>query len=132
MFPGRVILGIGTGESLNEVPATGMQWPEPKERTRAAARGGRADPQLWSEERVSFEGEYYQTEKATIYDRPEQPVPIYIAAAGPVIAKYAGRAGRGLHLHQRQGAGAVQRDAAAERRRGLARRRAAHPTRSTA
>ena len=33
MFPGRVILGVGTGESLNEVPATGMAWPEQKERT---------------------------------------------------------------------------------------------------
>jgi len=32
MFPERVVLGIGTGESLNEVPAIGMHWPEPKER----------------------------------------------------------------------------------------------------
>src|SRR5689334_22731442 len=32
MFPGRVVLGIGTGESLNEVPATGQAWPEFKER----------------------------------------------------------------------------------------------------
>ena len=32
MFPGRVVLGVGTGESLNEVPATGMEWPGPKER----------------------------------------------------------------------------------------------------
>jgi coenzyme F420-dependent glucose-6-phosphate dehydrogenase len=32
MFPGRVILGIGTGESLNEVPSTGQPWPEFKER----------------------------------------------------------------------------------------------------
>src|SRR5260370_22043296 len=32
MFPGRVILGVGTGESLNEVPATAMQWPAFKER----------------------------------------------------------------------------------------------------
>src|SRR5262249_13667490 len=33
MFPGRVILGAGTGESLNEVPASAMQWPDQKERT---------------------------------------------------------------------------------------------------
>ena len=32
MFPGRVVLGVGTGESLNEVPATGMEWPGAKER----------------------------------------------------------------------------------------------------
>ena len=30
MFPGRIVLGVGTGESLNEVPATGMAWPEAK------------------------------------------------------------------------------------------------------
>jgi coenzyme F420-dependent glucose-6-phosphate dehydrogenase len=32
LFPDRIVLGIGTGESLNEVPATGLQWPEPRER----------------------------------------------------------------------------------------------------
>jgi coenzyme F420-dependent glucose-6-phosphate dehydrogenase len=51
---------------------------------------------LWSEERVSFHGEFYKTENATIYDRPDRPVPIYVAAAGPQVAKYAGRAGDGF------------------------------------
>src|SRR6202453_655251 len=32
LFPGRLILGVGTGEGLNEVPSTGMKWPETKER----------------------------------------------------------------------------------------------------
>src|SRR3954470_9096736 len=32
LYPGRMILGVGTGESLNEVPATAVQWPEVKER----------------------------------------------------------------------------------------------------
>jgi coenzyme F420-dependent glucose-6-phosphate dehydrogenase len=51
---------------------------------------------LWSEERLTFQGEYYKTENATIYDRPEKPVPIYIAASGPMVAKYAGRASDGF------------------------------------
>jgi coenzyme F420-dependent glucose-6-phosphate dehydrogenase len=51
---------------------------------------------LWSEERVTFEGQYYRTEKATIYDRPATMVPIYVAAAGALVAKYAGRAGDGF------------------------------------
>jgi alkanesulfonate monooxygenase SsuD/methylene tetrahydromethanopterin reductase-like flavin-dependent oxidoreductase (luciferase family) len=38
---------------------------------------------LWTEERVSFAGEYYLTSNATIYDRQRVPVPIYIAASGP-------------------------------------------------
>ena len=104
MFPGRMILGIGTGESLNEVPATGMHWPEPKERIARLRESVKLIQQLWAEDRVSFAGEFYRTEKATIYDRPGKHVPIYIAGAGPLISKYAGADGRRLHLYQRQGA----------------------------
>jgi coenzyme F420-dependent glucose-6-phosphate dehydrogenase len=91
MFPGRMILGVGTGESLNEVPATDMAWPEQKERTARLKEALALIRRLWSEERVSFAGDYYRTHHATIYDRPESPVPIYVAAAGPVFAKYAGQ-----------------------------------------
>jgi len=96
MFPGRVVLGLGTGESLNEVPATGQPWPEMKERFARFRESIALIRKLWREERVSFEGTYYRTERATIYDKPEQEVPIYIAAAGPMVAKYAGRAGDGF------------------------------------
>lgn len=96
LFPQRVILGIGSGESLNEIPATAMAWPEPKERTARFREAIELIKKLWSEERVSFDGQYYRTAKATIYDRPEMPVPIYIAAAGPVVARLAGERGDGL------------------------------------
>ncbi|QIB35349.1 glucose-6-phosphate dehydrogenase (coenzyme-F420) [Ancylobacter pratisalsi] len=96
LFPGRIILGVGSGESLNEVPATGAAWPEMKERFARLREAVRLIRQLWTEERVTFEGEYYRTERATIYDRPEQPVPIYIAGAGPMVAKFAGRLGDGF------------------------------------
>ena len=96
MFPGRVVLGIGTGESLNEVPSTGMAWPDFKERFARLREAVALIRQLWSEEHVTFEGQYYRTRDATIYDRPQIPVPIYVAAAGELIAKYAGRAGDGL------------------------------------
>jgi coenzyme F420-dependent glucose-6-phosphate dehydrogenase len=96
MFPGRVILGVGTGESLNEVPATGMAWPEFKERFARFREALDLIRRLWREERVSFEGTYYRTVNATIYDRPQEPVPIYIAAAGALVAKYAGRTGEGF------------------------------------
>jgi coenzyme F420-dependent glucose-6-phosphate dehydrogenase len=96
MFPGRVVLGIGTGESLNEVPATGMHWPEMKERFARLREAVALIRKLWTEERVTFEGEFYKTENATIYDRPGEMVPIYIAGAGPMIAKYAGRVADGF------------------------------------
>lgn len=96
MFPGRFVLGVGSGESLNEVPATGQPWPEMKERFARLRESVTLIRKLWAEDRVSFAGEYYRTERATIYDRPERPVPIYVAAAGPMVAKYAGRAGDGF------------------------------------
>ena len=94
--PGRVILGVGTGESMNETPATMMDWPGAKERRMRLAEAIKLIKQLWNDERVSFEGEYYQTRQATIYDRPEEPVPIYVAASGPLAAKLAGRVGDGF------------------------------------
>jgi coenzyme F420-dependent glucose-6-phosphate dehydrogenase len=96
MFPGRVILGIGTGESMNEVPSTGQAWPEFKERFARMREAVNLIRTLWRGERVTFEGEYYKTEKATIYDRPDVEVPIYVAAAGALVAKYAGRQGDGF------------------------------------
>ncbi len=94
--PGRVFLGVGTGESLNETPATGMEWPGAKERRQRLAEAIRLMRTLWTEERVTFEGEFYRTSKATIYDRPDEPVPIFVAASGPLAAKLAGRAGDGF------------------------------------
>jgi coenzyme F420-dependent glucose-6-phosphate dehydrogenase len=96
LFPGRVFLGVGTGEAMNETPATGQEWPGAKERRQRLAEAVRLIRRLWSDERVDFEGEFYRTRRATIYDRPEQPVPIYIAASGPLAAKLAGRAGDGF------------------------------------
>ena len=52
--------------------------------------------QLWSEDRVTFEGEFYRTLRATIYDKPETPVPIWIAAAAPKSSHYVGEAGDGF------------------------------------
>ncbi|HEY2590166.1 MAG TPA: LLM class flavin-dependent oxidoreductase, partial [Steroidobacteraceae bacterium] len=96
LYPRRVILGLGSGEALNETPATALAWPEPRERTRRLREALALIERLWSEERVSFDGEYYRTDHATIYDKPSDPVPIYIAAAGPVVAKLAGARAAGL------------------------------------
>ncbi|MEO9133900.1 MAG: LLM class flavin-dependent oxidoreductase, partial [Jatrophihabitantaceae bacterium] len=94
LFPDRVVLGMGTGESMNEVPL-GLVWPEGKERFARFREAVALIRQLWSEERVSFEGQYYRTENATIYDRPETMVPIYLAGSGPAATRYAGRVGDG-------------------------------------
>ncbi len=94
--PGRAILGIGTGESMNEVPATGMKWPKFKERFGRLRESVELMRRLWTEDRVTYEGEYYRTKSATIYDKPDDPVPIYIAASGPTASRFAGRVGDGF------------------------------------
>jgi coenzyme F420-dependent glucose-6-phosphate dehydrogenase len=96
LYPGRVFLGVGTGEAMNETPVTADFWPPVKERRARLAEAVRLIRQLWTEERVSFQGTYYATDRATVYDRPEQPVPIYVAASGPLAAKLAGRVGDGF------------------------------------
>jgi len=94
LFPGRVVLGMGSGESMNEVPL-GVEWPDGKERFARFREAVKLIRQLWTEDRVTFEGEYYRTDKATIYDRPEAPVPLWLAGSGPAATRFAGRQGDG-------------------------------------
>lgn len=95
LYPGRMILGVGTGEHLNE-GALGIPWPDNRERFARLREAVRLIHQLWTEQSVTFDGEYYHTRNATVYDRPDQPIPIYVGAGGPQVAKFAGRTGDGL------------------------------------
>ncbi|HEX5925202.1 MAG TPA: glucose-6-phosphate dehydrogenase (coenzyme-F420) [Baekduia sp.] len=96
LAPGRMFLGVGTGEAMNETPATGAEFPGRKERRLRMAEAIELIRRLWREERVDFDGEYYKTSQATIYDRPDVEVPIFVAASGPLAAKLAGRVGDGF------------------------------------
>jgi coenzyme F420-dependent glucose-6-phosphate dehydrogenase len=95
LAPGRVILGVGTGESLNEVVA-GVAWPEQSERFARLKESVDLIGRLFREELLSYEGQFYHTHNATLYDRPDEPVPIYIAASGPAAARLAGRVADGF------------------------------------
>ncbi|HEU5223401.1 MAG TPA: glucose-6-phosphate dehydrogenase (coenzyme-F420) [Candidatus Lumbricidophila sp.] len=109
LYPGRIIAGVGTGEALNEI-ATGWagpgasDWPDFRERFARLREAVRLMRALWAGDRVSFEGEFYATHDASIYDRPDAPVPVYIAAGGPTVAKYAGRVGDGFICTSGKGA----------------------------
>ena len=95
LFPGRMWLGVGTGESMNETPL-GVEWPDSKERFARLKEAIELIQRLWKDERVSFDGAFYRTRNATVYDRPETPIPLYVAAAGPSAARLAGRVADGL------------------------------------
>ena len=96
LFPGRVFLGVGTGESLNEIPVLGIEWPGFKERFGRLREAVELMRRLWTEDFVTYEGEYFHTKAATVYDKPTGKLPLYIAAAGGQAARLAGRTGDGF------------------------------------
>jgi F420-dependent hydroxymycolic acid dehydrogenase len=92
--PGRVFLGLGTGERLNEQAATNEFGPY-AERHDRLIEAIRLIRQLWSGSRISFAGKYFQTNSLKIYDVPPTPPPIFVAASGPKSATLAGQYGDG-------------------------------------
>lgn len=107
LYPDRVMLGLGTGEALNETVVTGADWPDFKGRFARMREAVDLIRRLWSDDEVTFDGEFYRTVSATVYDKPQQPLPVYVAAGGPVVARYAGRvadgfictSGKGMELY---------------------------------
>jgi coenzyme F420-dependent glucose-6-phosphate dehydrogenase len=104
LYPERVLLGVGTGESMNEVPVLGIEWPDFKERFGRLKEAIEIMRTLWTTERVTFDGEYYHLRNATVYDRPPHPIPLYVAASGETAARLAGRVGDGLICTSGKGA----------------------------
>ena len=93
LAPGRIFLGLGAGEAMNEVAPTGFDWPGSGERLERLREAVSLIRELWTYEHVHFEGTWYRTRGATIYDKPLQPIPIWIAAGGPKGARFAGAQG---------------------------------------
>jgi coenzyme F420-dependent glucose-6-phosphate dehydrogenase len=74
----------------------GVEWPDQKERFARLKEAVTLIRQLWTEDRVTFDGTYFRTDRATVYDKPERPVPLYVAGAGPAAARLAGRLADGF------------------------------------
>jgi TAT-translocated FGD2 family F420-dependent dehydrogenase len=91
--PGRVFLGCGKGEALNELAATGA-WDKHAVRSERWVEAIDVIRSLWSGEWVDHEGRYYRV-RAKLYDRPAAPIPLYLAAAGTQSTRLAGRHGDG-------------------------------------
>jgi F420-dependent hydroxymycolic acid dehydrogenase len=94
LSPGRVFLGVGTGERLNE-QATTNTYGNYAERHDRLIEAIELIRQLWSGSRISFSGRYFQTNALKLYDTPATPPPIFVAAGGPKSAKLAGQYGDG-------------------------------------
>jgi coenzyme F420-dependent glucose-6-phosphate dehydrogenase len=96
MYPGRVFLGLGTGEAMNEVPV-GQVWPAYAERAAKVEESIDIIEGLWGKEFFTYKGRYFSVLDANIYDKPLEPIPIYVAASGPKMAELAGRRAQGLY-----------------------------------
>jgi coenzyme F420-dependent glucose-6-phosphate dehydrogenase len=95
MYPGRVFVGLGSGESLNESPL-GLDWPPARDQLAALEEACQLIRRLWNGERVDHEGRFFRTKRAYLHTRPEQPPPLYVSAFHPGAARVAGRYADGL------------------------------------
>lgn len=92
---GRFYLGVGTGENLNEGPL-GYKFPKYKERSERMSEALEIMRRLLDGEKLTYEGKYYQTDRAKLYSPPTGPVPIWMAAGGPKSATLAGEKADGV------------------------------------
>jgi G6PDH family F420-dependent oxidoreductase len=91
----RFSLGLGAGERLNEHIA-GTGWPGVRERHGRLAEALDIIQGLLTGEMAHYEGRYFRLDHARLYDRPERPVPLVVAAGGPDAARLAAQKGHGL------------------------------------
>ncbi|OJW28296.1 MAG: hypothetical protein BGO51_24830 [Rhodospirillales bacterium 69-11] len=94
LYPGRIFLGVGSGEALNEQAATG-EWPKWQERWDRLIEAMAIIRGLWSGQDVAHKGQYY-TVNARLYDPPPQPIPLLAAANGKKSMRLAGQHADGL------------------------------------
>jgi coenzyme F420-dependent glucose-6-phosphate dehydrogenase len=95
MFPGRVFLGLGKGEALNEV-SSGHTWPSNVERFQRLKEAIQLIKRLWTEDWVNFKGRYYWVKDSKLYTKPTKPIPLYISGIGERTARLAGQEGDGF------------------------------------
>jgi coenzyme F420-dependent glucose-6-phosphate dehydrogenase len=105
---GRFYLGVGTGENINEGPL-GYTFPAYAERNARMAESLEIMRRLLDGEKLTFDGEYYKTDRAKLYSPPIGPVPILMAAGGPKSATLAGQKAQGVITSVKDPAETVER-----------------------
>jgi coenzyme F420-dependent glucose-6-phosphate dehydrogenase len=95
LYPGRITLGVGSGESVNESP-TGLDWPSVPEQQERFAAGLDAITRLWAGETVSVENDYFKLKEAKLFTLAAGKPRMIVSAFGPKAARIAGQYGDGL------------------------------------
>ena len=123
LYPGRIGLGVGSGEAMNEVPL-GFDWPSAEIRVERTTETIQIINILWNKNKslqnleklsntdsetnnspqssidkdgfVTFNGKYHKIKNAKLYTPPSTNIPLYMAASGPQAIKSAARNTDGL------------------------------------
>jgi coenzyme F420-dependent glucose-6-phosphate dehydrogenase len=95
LFPGRMFLGIGSGEALNEVPV-GDDWPSPADQIARLDEALGLIRRLWDGETITEDGRFYRLKDCKLHTLADRRPPIWVSAFGPQAAEVAGRHGDGL------------------------------------
>jgi coenzyme F420-dependent glucose-6-phosphate dehydrogenase len=95
LFPGRMFLGIGSGEALNEVPV-GDDWPSVPDQIARMEEALSIIDRLWKGEKLSEAGRFYKTQDTKLHTLADRRPPIWVSAFGPKAAAVAGRWGDGV------------------------------------
>jgi G6PDH family F420-dependent oxidoreductase len=91
MFPGRLHLGVGTGEALNEAHFVEGEWPDWGTRAGMLIETIDLLRDLWnSTEYVAHDGKYFTYDGIKLYTRPKEPIDVHWAAWGPQSCRAAG------------------------------------------
>ena len=95
LFDGRFILGLGSGENLNE-HIVGQRWPSAEQRREMLLEAVSIIRQLFEGDLVSHEGRFFTVDRARLYSLPRELPAIYLAAAGKEAATAAAEHGDGM------------------------------------
>lgn len=90
LYPGRIFLTLGTGHAMNETPL-GFKWPEYEEKVDRLQEALEIIYKLWQGDFVTYEGKYYQLNKAKLYTKPKMKIPVYLATSNEHVARIAGQ-----------------------------------------
>lgn len=111
MYPGRFLLGVGTGEAINERAFMNGRWPTWEERIDRLIEGLALIRQLWTRtEPFSYEGKYFSSDFYHLYTKPKTRIPIYFSAVGKRTAYFAGKFGDHLVTLTRETSGRKLRE----------------------
>jgi G6PDH family F420-dependent oxidoreductase len=95
MHEGRFVLGVGSGEALNE-HILGDHWPPAPVRLEMLEEAVEVMRKLWAGKMVNHQGDYFVVENARIYTLPDEPPKVYVSAFGKKSVELAARIGDGF------------------------------------